>query len=234
MKGNLLIVEDDAQIRMMMRLYFETEGYNIFEAEDAEDAFCIFRTETIHLVFLDLMLPGMDGLEICRRLREHSDVAIIMITAKSQEEDKVSGFANGADEYVTKPFSLKVLAARAESLMRRVNGEVSKSDGRQQFDRLVIDKNNGSVMVDEKELVLTKKEYDLLLFLIKNKNIVLSREFLLEQVWGIEYDGDPRTLDTCMSRLRKKMGSQKNLIETRSGIGYCFREPTNNGEEQRK
>lgn len=221
MKKNLLIVEDDEHIRDMLRLYFSAD-YNVVEAEDGEEALQLFRLEKIDLVFLDIMLPGMDGLRCCERLREHSDVAVIIITAKSQEEDKLRGFTYGADEYVTKPFSLKVLAARAENLLKRVDGDVSKSSGLLRFGELTIDRNNGAVLVHGEPVVLSKKEYDLLWLLVKNRDIVMSKDVLLDRVWGFDYEGDPRTLDTCVSRLRKKLSDQKTLIQTVPGRGYCF------------
>lgn len=221
LKKNLLIVEDDEEIRTMMRLYFAPE-YNILEAENGDEALHIFALEKIDLVFLDIMLPGLDGLHVCEKLREHSDVGVIMITAKSQEEDKLRGFSYGADEYVTKPFSLKVLAARADSLIKRMEGSVSKSSDTLTFGGLSVDRKNGTVKADGATVALTKKEYDLLLLLILNQNIILSKDFLLDRVWGFDYDGDPRTVDTCISRLRKKLADQKHLIQTVPGRGYCF------------
>lgn len=220
-KRNLLIVEDDENIRSMLRMYFEPEGYNVFEAETGTDAIRLFSQEQIDLVFLDIMLPEMDGLQVCEKLREHSDVAVIMITAKSQEEDKLRGFSYGADEYITKPFSLKVLAARAENLMRRIDGRMA-ANTREVYGRISFDPAQQKVSVDGTPILLTKKEYDVFALLVRNRGIILSKQQLLDRVWGVEYDGDPRTLDTCVSRLRKKLGTQSSSIQTLPGRGYCF------------
>ncbi len=221
MKRNLLIVEDDENIRSMLRMYFEPDGYNVFEAETGTDAIRLFSQEQIDLVFLDIMLPEMDGLQVCEKLREHSDVAVIMITAKSQEEDKLRGFSYGADEYITKPFSLKVLAARAENLMRRIDGRMA-ANTKEVYGRISFDPDQRKVSVDDTPVLLTKKEYDVFALLVRNRGIILSKQQLLDRVWGVEYDGDPRTLDTCVSRLRKKLGTQSNCIQTLPGRGYCF------------
>lgn len=222
MKKNLLIVEDDAQIRKMLSLYFVGEGYNILEAENGQDAISIFRCEQVDMVFLDLMLPEMDGLRVCEVLREYSDVPVIMLTARSQEEDKLKGFEYGADEYVTKPFSLKVLAARAQALMKRVEGNVSRASGELCFGNMSVNMASGEVKVDGSGVALTKKEHDLLFLLVQNRGIVLSKEQILDRVWGFDYEGDPRTVDTHMKRLREKLQEAKNRIQTVRGRGYCF------------
>lgn len=222
MKKILLIVEDDAKIRKLLSLYFTDEGYNILEAENGKDAILIFNTEKIDLVFLDIMLPLVDGLRVCEVLRENSDVPVIMLTAKSQEEDKLRGFEYGADEYVTKPFSLKVLAARANALMKRVDGTVSKSDNVIEYAGLKVNLATNEVFVNNSPIVLTRKENDLLFFLIQNKGIILSKEQILDKVWGFDYDGDPRTVDTHIKRLREKLQDQKDLIRNVRSRGYCF------------
>ncbi|MDD6207120.1 MAG: response regulator transcription factor [Clostridiales bacterium] len=222
MKRNLLIVEDDGQIRKMLSLYFENRNYNILEAETGADAIAIFRTEEVNIVFLDLMLPEMDGLKVCEIVRETSDVPIIMLTAKSQEEDKLRGFSYGADEYVTKPFSLKVLEARTEALLKRAEGKVSRRSQIETFDGLVINHENGEVIVDGQQIRLTAKEHDLLFYLVKNKQLILSKSQILDHVWGYDYEGDPRTVDTTIKRLREKMKGQKGLIRTLRGRGYQF------------
>ncbi|MEA4832738.1 MAG: response regulator transcription factor [Oscillospiraceae bacterium] len=222
MKKNLLIVEDDSKIRKLLSLYFTDEGFNILEAETGRDAIMIFKNEKIDLVFLDIMLPEIDGLRVCEILREKSDVPVIMLTAKSQEEDKLRGFEYGADEYVTKPFSLKVLAARAYALMKRVDGTVSKSNNIEEYAGLKINLASGEVFINDISIVLTRKENDLLIFLIQNKGIILSKEQILDKVWGFDYDGDPRTVDTHIKRLRDKLLDQKNLIQNVRNRGYCF------------
>ena len=222
MKKNLLIVEDDAKIRKLLSLYFTDEGFNILEAETGQDAIVIFKKEKIDLVFLDIMLPEVDGLRVCEILRENSDVPVIMLTAKSQEEDKLRGFEYGADEYVTKPFSLKVLAARAYALMKRVDGMVSKSTNVVEYAGLKVNLASSEVFINNTPIVLTRKENDLLLLLIQNKGIILSKEQILDKVWGFEYDGDPRTVDTHIKRLREKLLDQKDLIQNVRSRGYCF------------
>lgn len=222
MKKNLLIVEDDAKIRKMLTIYFSDEGFNILEAETGQDAIVIFKNEKVDLVFLDIMLPEVDGLRVCEVLRENSDVPVIMLTAKSQEEDKLRGFEYGADEYVTKPFSLKVLAARANALMKRVDGMVSKSTNIVEYAGLKVNLSSGEVFINNTPIALTRKENDLLFLLIQNKGIILSKEQILDKVWGFEYDGDPRTVDTHIKRLREKLLDQKDLIQNVRSHGYCF------------
>jgi len=222
MKKNLLIVEDDTKIRKMLTIYFTDEGYNILEAETGQDAILIFKNEKIDLVFLDIMLPEVDGLRVCEVLRENSDVPVIMLTAKSQEEDKLRGFEYGADEYVTKPFSLKVLAARANALMKRADGMVSKSTNVVEYAGLKVNLASDEVFINNTPIVLTRKENDLLLLLIQNKGIILSKEQILDKVWGFDYVGDPRTVDTHIKRLREKLLDQKDLIQTVRSRGYCF------------
>ena len=222
MKKNLLIVEDDAKIRKMLTIYFSDEGFNILEAETGQDAIVIFKNEKVDLVFLDIMLPEVDGLRVCEVLRENSDVPVIMLTAKSQEEDKLRGCEYGADEYVTKPFSLKVLAARANALMKRVDGMVSKSTNIVEYAGLKVNLSSGEVFINNTPIALTRKENDLLFLLIQNKGIILSKEQILDKVWGFEYDGDPRTVDTHIKRLREKLLDQKDLIQNVRSHGYCF------------
>jgi DNA-binding response OmpR family regulator len=222
MKRNLLIVEDDPKIRKLLIIYFRDEGFNILEAETGEDAIHIFNNEKIDLVILDIMLPEVDGLRVCEVIREHSDVPVIMLTAKSQEEDKLRGFEYGADEYVTKPFSPKVLVARAHAMLKRVDGKVSRNGSVFRAGSLAVDFSNESVTVDDKPVILTHKEIDLLILLIRNKGVILSKELILDRVWGFDYDGDPRTVDTHIKRLREKLGDQNVFIKTVRGRGYCF------------
>lgn len=224
MKRNLLIVEDDPKIRKMMALYFQ-EKFNVLEAESGTDAITIFRAEQIDIVFLDLMLPEVDGLRVCEVLRERSDVPVIMLTAKSQEEDKLRGYACGADEYVTKPFSLKVLEARAEALLRRKDGVVSRQSRIDEFSGFRIDLETGELTLDGVAISLTRKENDLLLLLVRNRGQILSKERILDSVWGFDYDGDPRTVDTTVKRVREKLGKRKELIQTVRGRGYRFLPP---------
>lgn len=207
-----------------MALYFQ-EKFNVLEAESGTDAITIFQAEQIDIVFLDLMLPEVDGLRVCEVLRERSDVPIIMLTAKSQEEDKLRGYACGADEYVTKPFSLKVLEARAEALLRRKDGVVSRQSRIDEFSGFRIDLETGELTLDGAAISLTRKENDLLLLLVRNRGQILSKERILDSVWGFDYDGDPRTVDTTVKRVREKLGKRKELIQTVRGRGYRFLPP---------
>lgn len=222
MKRNLLVIEDDKQIRRMIKIYFEDKNYNCLEAEDGRAGIMMFQSENIDLVFLDIMMPELDGLQVCKFIRETSDVPIFIITAKSQEEDKLRGFEYGADEYVTKPFSLKILAARVEAMMKRINGNVSKCSSFFEIGGLRVNKVTNQVTIDGEFIELTKKEYDLLNLLIQNKGIILSKQQILDKVWGYEYEGDPRTVDTHMRRLREKLKEYKILIKTSRGRGYSL------------
>lgn len=222
MKRNLLVIEDDKQIRRMIKIYFEDENYNCLEAEDGRAGIMMFQSENIDLVFLDIMMPELDGLQVCKFIRETSDVPIFIITAKSQEEDKLRGFEYGADEYVTKPFSLKILAARVEAMMKRINGNVSKCSSFFEIGGLRVNKVTNQVTIDGEFIELTKKEYDLLNLLIQNKGIILSKQQILDKVWGYEYEGDPRTVDTHIRRLREKLKEYKILIKTSRGRGYSL------------
>ena len=221
MKRNLLIVEDDPKIRRMLVMYFQKK-YNILEAENGTEAIAIFRMEQIDMVFLDVMLPELDGLHVCEVFRERSDVPVIMLTAKSQEDDKLRGYASGVDEYVTKPFSLKVLDARAEALLRRKEGLVSRNSRTEEFSGFQIDMDSGKMTLDGILVDFTPKENDLMMLLVRNQGQILSKEQILDRVWGFDYEGDPRTVDTTIKRIRKKLGSRKELIQTIRGRGYRF------------
>lgn len=221
MKKNLLIIEDDEKIRTMLGFYFQ-DSYNIFEAEDGETGFALLRSETIHLIFLDIMLPGMDGFTVCRRLRENWDIPVIMLTARSQEEDKLLGYEYGADEYVTKPFNLKLLEARAAVLLRRASGQMSRASRKRSYGGFQVDLDRGEASLEGKKISLTRKEENLLTFLVENQGLILSKQQILDAVWGMDYEGDPRTVDTTIRRLREKMGPVGSLIQTRRGKGYGF------------
>lgn len=222
MKRNLLIVEDDPDIRRLLIIYFRDEDFNILEAETGEDAIRIFKKEKVDIVILDIMLPELDGLRVCEVLRETSDVPVIMLTAKSQEEDKLRGFEYGADEYVTKPFSPKVLVARAHAMMNRTEGRVGKAGNVFEKDGLSLNFSMGKVAVDGRMVDLTRKEYDLLVLLIQNEEVIVSKEIMLDKIWGFDYDGDPRVVDTLVKRLRKKLGDKSTCIRTARGRGYVY------------
>lgn len=222
MNKNVLIVEDEANIRRLVSMYFKKENFNIFEAKNGKEAIDMFNLYTIDLVILDIMLPDLNGLKVCEYIRINSDVPIIMLTAKTQDEDKIQGFEYGTDEYVTKPFSPKVLVARAKVLLKRVDGTISKSSSILSEDGLCIDLNSGKVTINNIEVMLTRKEYDLLVYFMQNKDMVLSKEAILDRVWGYDYYGDPRTVDTHIRRLRDKLKDKSSHITTIRGRGYKF------------
>ena len=222
MKNVLLIIEDDEEIRTMIRTYFGGRGYNVLEAEDGYSGIALLKSENVDIVFLDIMLPDMDGFAVCGNIRMTSDVPIIMLTARAQDEDKVQGFEQGADEYVTKPFSLKVLAARADALFKRVNNRMTENSYVHSFGGLTVNDKTKEIVSDGKNIMLTQKEWELFEYLLLNRNIIIGKQQILDKVWGYEYDGDPRTVDTHIRRLREKLGQYGDYIQTHRGRGYCF------------
>ena len=220
MRKNVLIVEDNEKIRMMIKMYFRNDEFNILEAETGEDALLIFKIEHIDLILLDIMLPLMNGINVCNEIRRSSDVPIIMITAKTQDEDVLQGYECGADEYVTKPFNLKILSAKVNALLKRIDGVVCKGENIIQIDNLTYDFCSEKVEINGKEILLTRKEVDLLAMLLRNRGTILTKEQLLDRVWGFEYEGGPRTVDTHIKRLRGKLGEYECLIKTYRGRGY--------------
>ncbi|AWI06104.1 response regulator transcription factor [Clostridium drakei] len=219
---NLLIVEDDAGIRNLIAMYFRKENFNIYEAEDGNQALDIFKLNKIDLIILDIMIPYINGFKVCECIRRISNVPIIMLTAKTEEQDILQGFDEGTDAYVTKPFSPKVLVAKANALLNRVDNKINVNNNIFSKDGFIIDFNSGEVTVDNSKIVMTHKEYDLLKFLIKNKGIILSKDIILDKVWGYDYFGDPRTIDTHIRRLRQKLGDNHKFIVTVKGRGYKF------------
>jgi DNA-binding response OmpR family regulator len=221
MFGNILIVEDEKGIRNLVSMYFNKEGFNIYEAEDGEEALDMFKLYDIDLVILDIMIPFINGFEVCRYIRDTSNVPIIILTAKTLEQDILLGFELGADEYVTKPFSPKVLVAKAKAVLKRTENQHDKNDIFS-FGGLSVDFSSGTVIINGNEINLTKKEYELLRYLIYNRGAILPKETILDKVWGYEYFGDPRTVDTHIRRLREKLGEQSRFIITVRGRGYRF------------
>jgi two-component system, OmpR family, response regulator len=222
MQKNILVVEDEQKLREITVDYFKNEGFRVFEAENGKQAIDIFKEEEVHLIILDIMLPELDGWSVCRRIRKTSTVPIIMLTARSDEDDKLLGFELGADEYVTKPFSPKVLVARSKAMLKRAEGNAGKEEGVLAIGGIEINQLSRMVSVDGEEIVLTHKEFELLTYLIENKGIVLSRENLLNQIWGYDYYGDDRTVDTHIKKLRKKLGKKAIHIRTVIRAGYKF------------
>ncbi len=218
--ANILIVEDEEKLRKLIAVYLKKEMINVFEAADGAAALQLWQENDIHLVVLDIMLPQYDGWTICKRIRETSTVPIIMLTARSEESDKLFGFELGADDYMTKPFSVKELMARIKALLKRSQQQVSVEII--ELGILRIDKKSHQVYLNQELLNLSPKEYDLLLYFAHNQNLALSRESLLDGVWGYDYYGDLRTVDTHVKRLRHKLKDYGKRIVTVRGIGYRF------------
>lgn len=220
MRKSILIVEDELRIRFLLRDYLMKEDFNVFEASNGEEGLFIFSTEKIDLVLLDIMMPIMDGFTMLEKLREVSTVPVILLTAKSEEEDKLQGYDYGADDYMTKPFSPKVVIAKVKALLKRTREDLDSSS--QDFNGLTINKLSHEVKIDGKEIILSPKEYELLIYLVTNESIALTRDNILDNVWGIDYYGDIRTVDTNVKRLREKLLDKATYIITVRGSGYKF------------
>ncbi len=220
MRKSILIVEDELRIRFLLRDYLMKEDYNVFEASNGEEGLFMFSTQKIDLVLLDIMMPVMDGLTMLEKLREVSTVPVVLLTAKGEEEDKLQGYDYGADDYVTKPFSPKVLIAKVKALLKRTREDLDSSS--QDFNGLTINKLSHEVKIDGNEIVLSPKEYELLIYLITNEGISLTRDNILDNVWGLDYYGDIRTVDTNVKRLREKLLDKASYIVTVRGSGYKF------------
>ena len=215
----VMIADDEQRIRKLISDFLQREGYTIVEADNGQSALTLLAAEKIDLVILDVMMPEPDGLTVCREIRKKSSVPIIMLTARSEEMDQLFAFELGADEYVTKPFSPKVLTARVNALFRRLESEKTverSSTG------LNIDTDSRLVSLDAAPLELSPKEYELLAFLFENRGKALSRQQILNQVWNFDYYGDLRTVDTHINRLRSKLGDSASLVQTIRGYGYRF------------
>ena len=214
-----MVVDDEARMRKLVRDFLQRSNYEVIEAEDGENAVDIFfKEKDISLIILDVMMPKMDGYAVCKEIREFSKVPIIMLTAKSDEKDELRGFEYGIDEYITKPFSPKILVARVEAILRRSNNteDVLEAGG------IVLDKVAHQVTVDGKIIELSYKEFELLNYFVTNKGVALSREKILNNVWNYDYFGDARTIDTHVKKLRSKMGDKGEYIKTIWGMGYKF------------
>lgn len=225
----ILIADDEQRIRKLVCDFLRKEGFETVEAADGREALEIFQATVIDLVILDVMMPEFDGWTVCRTIRRQSQVPVIMLTARGEESDELFGFELGADEYVSKPFSLQVLVARVHALLRR-SGSSLKSV--MSFDGLEIDDSARYVKVDGEMVNLSPKEYELLLYLAENQGIALSRDQILNVVWDMNYFGDVRTVDTHIKKLRLKLGPKGDLIQTVRGLGYRF-DGRNHGNEVR-
>ena len=220
-KLKILVVDDESRMRKLVRDFLEREGFAVLEAGDGQEAVEIFyEHKDIALIILDVMMPHMDGWETCREIRKDSKVPIIMLTARSEERDELQGFELGVDEYISKPFSPKILVARVEAILRRTNA--LSQDKLLQVNGIEIDKSAHIVKIDGKEIELSFKEFELLTYFMENQGIALSREKILNNVWNYDYFGDARTIDTHVKKLRSKMGHKGDCIKTIWGIGYKF------------
>lgn len=216
----VLIVDDDKNICDLLRLYLEKDGYSVILSHDGEEAVVKFNALKPDMVLLDIMLPGKDGWQVCREIRQNSKVPIIMLTAKSEERDELLGFDLGVDEYISKPFSPKILVARVEAILRR-SGKTGEDDVLE-AGGIRIDKAAHMASIDGKPMELSYKEFELLTYFLENQGIALSREKILNNVWNYDYYGDARTIDTHVKKLRSKMGDKGDLIKTIWGMGYKF------------
>lgn len=217
---NILIAEDEERLRKLIVKYLKNENYCIFEAANGKEAIRLFEEQPIDLVILDVMMPIIDGWQTCKAIRNKSNVPIIMLTARSEEEDKILGFELGVDDYVTKPFSTRELLARVKALLKRSGKTEAKEE--LQIGTLNIHTPSRTVSVNGEEVALSPKEYDLLLFFTDHPGRALSREQILNRVWGYDFFGDGRTVDTVIKRLRKKIGDEGERITTVRSVGYKF------------
>ncbi|PYI55265.1 response regulator transcription factor [Paenibacillus flagellatus] len=223
MGKTILIVEDELKMRRLLVDYVSHDGYAALEAANGREALERLDGARVDMVLLDVMMPLMDGFEACEAIRSKSDVPIVLLTAKSEEYDKLQGYGLGADDYVTKPFSPKVLMAKIKALFKRIDAaNAEDAGGTIRLGALELDPDGHEVKVDGSVVPLTRKEFELLLYLYRNKNITLSRDRILDQVWGFDYEGDARTVDTHIKRLRQKLDREAERIATVKGYGYKF------------
>ena len=245
---NILVVDDEKEIADLVEIYLVSDGYKVFKANNAKEGLEILDQEEIHLVLLDIMMPGMDGFAVCKQVRRYKKIPVIMLSARGEEYDRIKGFELGVDDYVVKPFSPKELMCRVRVVAQRnsVSGtaytksalqssvQAWQSEKSQEIEdtltdrkvyrhgNLVVDFTGRSVMIKDHRLDLTPKEYDLLFYLVENRNIALSRDQLITNVWGYDYYGDDRTLDTHIKRLRSSLEEYRSCIVTLRGVGYRF------------
>lgn len=216
----ILVVDDESRMRKLVHDFLAKQGYLVLEAENGEEAVDIFFSDkNIDLIILDVMMPKMDGWQVCKEIRQYSTVPIIMLTAKSDERDELMGFELGVDEYISKPFSPKILVARVEAILRRANATQEEAV---EIGGIIMDKSAHSVKIDGRPIDLSVKEFELLEYFLTNKGVALSREKILNNVWNYDYFGDARTIDTHVKKLRSKMGEKGDYIKTIWGMGYKF------------
>lgn len=218
----LLVVDDEEKIRVLIRKYAEFEGYEVKEAADGMSAIELCRQNKFDLIILDVMMPELDGFSACREIRKFSQVPVLMISARGEEYDRIHGFELGVDDYVTKPFSPKELMMRVQAILKRSDASSAPRKEILEFEGLKIDFTGRLVYVDGEKINLSPKEYELLFYLVRNRGIALTREKLINDVWGYDFFGDDRTLDTHIKLLRKALGKYSSYIVTLRGVGYRF------------
>lgn len=221
MSNCILIVDDELRMRKLIKDFLSAKGYSILEAEDGEKALEVFENNKnkISLILLDVMMPKLDGWSVLRQIRQESKVPIIMLTARAEEQDELFGFELGVDEYISKPFSPKILVARVEAILKRTNKDEKEI---KDYDGIEIDKEGRTVTVEGKNIELSLREYELLVYLVENENIALSRDKILNNVWNYDYYGDSRTIDSHIKKIRHKLGKKGKNIKTIRGVGYKF------------
>lgn len=217
----VLIVDDESRMRKLIKDFLMQKNYKILEAGDGEEALRIFQEneEKISVILLDVMMPKLDGWSVLRQIRQTSKVPIIMLTARGEEQDELFGFELGVDEYISKPFSPKILVARVEALLKRTRAE---ENGTKDYGGIIIDSKGRTVTVDGKQIEMSLREYELLKYLVDNKGIALGRDKILNNVWNYDYYGDSRTIDSHIKKIRHKLGKKGKYIQTIRGIGYKF------------
>jgi len=218
----VLVVEDESVMRELICYAFKDIGYEVYEAADGHEAIEVFNENEIDLIVLDVMMPKLDGWSVCRRIREVSDVAIVMLTSRDEDADQLLGFELGVDEYVTKPINTQVLLARCQRLVERINKTDTHNKDMIHYEGLDINKEAYTVKVNNIQVEFAPKEYELLLYLIENAGRVLTREKILDTVWGYDYFGDYRVVDTHIKKVRKKLGNLADYIQTVVRVGYKF------------
>ena len=221
MNNSILVVDDEVRMRKLIKDFLAAKGYSIIEAEDGEKALQIFEEnqQKIDLILLDVMMPKLDGWSVLRQIRQMSKVPIIMLTARGEEQDELFGFELGVDEYISKPFSPKILVARVEAILKRTRGNEKEI---KDYGGIQIDKEGRTVSVDGRLIELSLREYELLAYLVENENIALSRDKILNNVWNYDYYGDSRTIDSHVKKIRHKLGKKGKYIKTIRGVGYKF------------
>ena len=217
----ILVVDDEQRMRKLIKDFLKVKGYSILEAEDGEKALQVYQENKskIALILLDVMMPKLDGWSVLRQIRQESKVPIVMLTARGEEQDELFGFELGVDEYISKPFSPKILVARVEAILKRTTKDTTEVKN---YAGIEIDKEGRTVKIDGKSIELSLREYELLIYLIENENIALSRDKILNNVWNYDYYGDSRTIDSHIKKIRHKLGKKGKYIKTIRGVGYKF------------